>query len=169
MMRYLLLLLIIFLPAGCAYHFPGHSGTLPARVERVQVLLFENHTSESRLENRLTNDVIEQLSRHRNIQLVESPEAADAVLVGRISSFSNLSYAYAAADQIAKYRATMVVEVELRHSRNDELLWSGRSRWSTEYDAAIDTGVLADQKEQALDELSRRLAEEIFYQLIDDF
>lgn len=167
-MRVLLLLLIVVM-SGCGYHFAGQSGSLPGGVERIHVGLFENHTGEPMLENRLTGDLVLQLSRHRTIQLVNSQTAADGVISGIIRSFDSSSYAYTGDDRIGQYRATMVVDVYLHRAASDELLWSGRSRWSSEYDAETDVAVQTDLKERTLDELSRRLAEAILYQMLDDF
>jgi hypothetical protein len=63
----------------------------------------------------------------------------------------------------------MVVAVRLKRSDNQALLWDGTVSWQTEYDAAADKMLQGDDERRAQDELARRLAEEIFSRLLDDF
>lgn len=167
-MRWLALISTLLLGA-CGYHFADTTGSLPEGVTQIQVVQFENTTSEPYLEQRLTDDVIDQLRRHREIRLVVTEDQAEAILSGVIVTFSSNALSFSQDDQIGTYRATLVADVMLRRSNSDELLWSGRSRWSTEYNATIDVAQQSDLKERALNELSRRLAEEIYYQLLDNF
>lgn len=164
-----LLLLVIALSLGaCGYHFPGQGGALPGGVERIHVAMFDNQTREPLLENRLTTEVIAIFSGRSNIRQV-AIEEAEAQLTGRILSYDSHAISYQQGDQISKFRASMVVAVRLQRSANQALLWEGTVRWQTEYDAAADKMLQGDDERRAQDELARRLAEEIFSRLLDDF
>lgn len=164
-----LLLLVIALSLGaCGYHFPGQGGALPGGVERIHVAMFDNQTREPLLENRLTTEVIAIFSGRSNIRQV-AIEEAEAQLTGRILSYDSRAISYQQGDQISKFRASMVVAVRLQRSANQALLWEGTVRWQTEYDAAADKMLQGDDERRAQDELARRLAEEIFSRLLDDF
>ncbi|MFO7813134.1 MAG: LptE family protein [Pelovirga sp.] len=164
----LLLLAVALLLGACGYHFPGQGGSLPGGVERIHISMFDNLTREPLLENRLTTEVIDIFSGRSNIRHV-AIEDAQAELTGRILSYDSSSIAYQQDDQISKYRAGMVVAVRLQGIDNQRLLWDGTVRWQTEYDAAADKMLQGDDERQAQDELARRLAEEIFSRLLDDF
>lgn len=164
-----LLLLVIALSLGaCGYHFPGQGGTLPGGVESIHIAMFDNQTREPLLENRLTTEVIAIFSGRSNIRQV-AIEEAEAQLTGRILSYDSRAISFQQGDQISKFRASMVVAVRLQRSANQALLWEGTVRWQTEYDAAADKMLQADDERRAQDELARRLAEEIFSRLLDDF
>lgn len=163
-----LLLVIVLLLGACGYHFPGQGGSLPGGVERIHIVMFDNLTREPLLENRLTTEVIDVFSGRSTIRQVASEEA-EAELSGRILSYDSRSISYQQGDQISKYRASMVVAVRLQRTDNQALLWEGTVRWQTEYDAAADKMLQGDDERRAQDELARRLAEEIFSRLLDDF
>lgn len=164
-----LLLLVIALSLGaCGYHFPGQGGALPGGVERIHVAMFDNQTREPLLENRLTTEVIAIFSGRANIRQV-AIEEAEAQLTGRILSYDSRAISFQQGDQISKFRASMVVAVRLQRSANQALLWEGTVRWQTEYDAAADKMLQGDDERRAQDLLARRLAEEIFSRLLDDF
>ena len=167
MMRLLPLVMVLLLGA-CGYHFPGQGGSLPGGVERIHVSMFDNLTSEPLLENRLTTEVIDIFSGRSTIRHV-AIEEAEAEMTGRILSYESSSIAYQQGDQISKYRASMVVAVRLQDIDNQALLWDGTVRWQTEYDASADKMLQGDEERRVQDELARRLAEEIFSRLLDDF
>jgi len=167
-MRPLLLLVVVLLLGACGYHFPGQGGSLPGGVERIHISMFGNQSREPLLENRLTTEVVDIFSGRSNLRLV-AVEEAEAELSGRILSYDSSSIAYQQEDQISKYRAAMVVAVRLQRIDNQALLWDGTVRWQTEYDAAADKMLQGDDERLAQDELARRLAEEIFSRLLDDF
>ncbi len=167
-MKIISLVLLICL-AGCGYHFPGQSGALPGGVEKLYVPLLVNKTAEPRLENELNSRISEVFARSSKISQVSSPEAAEAVLRGTISSYQTRALSYDSNDDIGEYRSTMVVDVALQRTGSDEILWQKRISWSSEYSAAQDKGTQEDLEQQTIDEITLRLAEEILHQLLDDF
>lgn len=168
-MRSVLFLLLLFCFMGCGYHFPGQSGTLPGNVEKVYISLFENKTSEPSLENTLTNRISEVFSRNNKISQVEKQNEAEALLQGTIRSYSSRALSYDSDDDIGKYRATIVVDVILKKILDEEILWTGTVNWSEDYSSSSDKNNQQDLEQSAIDEMTLRLAEEILYELLDDF
>ncbi len=91
------------------------------------------------------------------------------MLEGVISSYRTRAYSYDKNDDISEYRSTMVVNAKLRQVEDDRLLWQGQVSWDDEYPAADDKSLQEDFEQQAIEEISLRLAEELFYRLLDDF
>ena len=168
-MRYLLTLVILLVLPACGYHFPGQGGALPGGVEKLYIPLFINKTSEVQLDNKLTSRVTEVFARNHKLSQVESPEQADALLEGRIDKYQSRALSYDKNDDISEYRATMIVSAQLRSARSKEVLWQKSVTWSVDYTAANNKALQADLEKQAIDEISLRIAEELFYQLLDDF
>jgi len=162
-------LVLLFCLSGCGYHFPGQSGTLPGGVKKLYVPLFLNKTSESRLENKLGNRVSEVFARSSKISQVGQEDIAEAVLLGTIDSYQSRALSYGRNDDIGEFRSTMTVDVVLQRVESDEILWEKSISWSSVYRAEKDKGAQADLEQQAINEISLRLAEEILHQLLDDF
>ncbi len=168
-MRLTSLLLILFCLGGCGYNFVGQSGALPAGVEKVYIPLFVNQTAEPLLENELTNLVSEVFSRNSAVVQVGDSQLADAVLIGEITGYNSKALSYDQNDAIGEYRATLTVAVSLVATDAKSPLWNKEIKWSEIYRAVDDKGAQEDLEQQAIAEISRRLAEEILYQLLDDF
>ena len=168
-MKFFSLFILLFCLSGCGYHFPGQSGALPAGVEKLYIPLFVNKTAEPQLENKITSRVSEVFSRNSKISQVENPSDAEAILLGTVSGYQTRALSYDSNDDIGEYRSTMIVDAVLRQIETEQLLWEGTVNWSAEYRADKDKSVQEDLEQQAIDEITLRLAEEIFYQLLDDF
>lgn len=168
-MKSVLFLVLLFCLLGCGYHFPGQSGTLPGNVEKIYISLFENKTSEPSLENTLTNRISEVFSRNNYISQVEKRDEAEALLQGTIRSYTSRALSYDSDDDIGKYRATIVVDVVLKKILDEETLWTGTVNWSEDYSSSSDKNNQQDLEQSAIDEMTLRLAEEILYELLDDF
>ena len=168
-MKYFSLGVLLLCLSGCGYHFPGQAGTLPGGVEKLYIPLFVNRTSEPQLENMMTSRVSEIFLRNSKISQVENLQHAEAILLGTISNYQTRALSYDRNDDIGGYRSTMVVAAVLRQIEIEQLLWEGTVSWSAEYRADKDKSVQEDLERQAIDEITLRLAEELLYQLLDDF
>ncbi|MEE4253166.1 MAG: LptE family protein [Desulfuromusa sp.] len=169
-MRFFSLFIILFFClVGCGYHFPGQGGALPGGVEKIYIPLFVNKTAEPQLENKLTSRISEVFSRNSKISQVEKKESAEAILEGTIRAYKSRALSYDPNDDIGEYRATMIVDVVLRKPDSEEFLWKRAVTWSEEYSSAADKNNQYSLEKVAIDEITLRLAEEILYQLLDDF
>lgn len=168
-MKFLAALCLLLGVSACGYHFPGQTGTLPGGVKNIYIPLFVNKTSEPQLENRLSSVVSEVFARNGKISQVESAKQAEAVLEGVISSYRTTPLSYDKFDNISEYRSTMVVDAKLRRVSDGRLLWQGSVTWYADYVAAADKTIQGDLEKDAIDEINRRLAEELFYRLLDNF
>jgi len=170
MMRGAILLpLVILLLSGCGYRLQGRVDTLPGDVRYLYVELFSNKTYEPFLENSVTNEVVERFARHRQLEIVEEPVRAEAILGGRIVKYKNSALSYDRNDKTAEYRSRMTVRAELRRADNGEVLWKGTVSWREDYSTSRDKTVQEDREQAAIQVVSERVADEIFSRVIDNF
>lgn len=168
-MRILSLLLLLVL-SGCGYHLPESSDTWIGGEDRVlYVDLFENQTVEPYLENFITDALVAEFSRSRLVELTENPELADLRLTGVVNSFSSSALAYSSNDDITDYRAAMNVSTRLIRSRGGEVLWQSSFSNSEDYLADVDKNQQLEGERLAAREVSKRLAEDIYAQLLNNF
>jgi outer membrane lipopolysaccharide assembly protein LptE/RlpB len=167
--RTLVVLLLILSLFGCGYHLQGRGDTLPGGVRYVHVAILQNATLEPFLENAVTNALLDRLIRSPGVELVDTPDRADALLTGTIVQYSNGAMSYDGSDRIAEYRSHMTVEVALRHADNAQVLWKGRSSWMEDYVANADKALENDREQAAIEEIALRLADEIYSRMVDDF
>jgi len=143
---------------------------MPENVESLYIPLMANKTSEPRIENSLSSDVIRVFTRSGKVNVVEQRSSADAILDGTIVKYTNRAISYDSNDDISQYRSAMIVDVELvRNDIEKQVLWSKTVTWSTDYSASDNKAEQEDREGQAIDELNSRLAEELYDQLMNSF
>lgn len=165
------ILLVLALLAGCGYHSPrGGEGALTG-VQDLHIELFENRSAEPFLEDHLTAAVVRRFARSAAVRLVEAPDRADAVLSGVIVAYDRDAAAYGRDDDIREYLSAITVEAALRRPGEAGELWSGRLKWNREYAAGLDGDKAAREEREtgAIEESSRRLADELFHRIQDGF
>lgn len=170
MRRLLLSLAALCLLGGCGYHLAGRGNRLPADVQTLYIGMFSNGTYQPFLENIVTNAVTDRFVQGRQLQLVENPARADAVLKGRVTAYSTDAISYDRNDAILEYRSRLTVRATLKRVRDGKILWQGDVSWSREYPADR-TNIAAQQDSEtaAIRVIAKRLSGELYSRIMDNF
>ena len=152
---------------ACGYRFSG-SGELPAGVQTIFVPVFENRTGEVGLEDTLTNGVINEFVLKRKDALMEK-DSAESILQGTILSIRDETISRSSGNTALERRVTVTVALALK-DRNNQTLWVARQVAANEaYDVDQDKQATEENRRSALDVAFRRLSENIYNRLMEDF
>ncbi|MFW6331760.1 MAG: LptE family protein [Thermodesulfobacteriota bacterium] len=152
--------------AACGYRFV-QSGNLPEDTQTVFVSIFNNRTLETGIEHIFTNDLIFEFTRHG--QAVVRPERADAILEGVVESMRIETVSYRGRLTALERRIIATLSLRLR-DRDGDLIWSLPAISEEETYGIMEEKVATDyNKRQAIQALSKRLAEDIYSRMTDEF
>lgn len=163
------LCLCVWLAGGCGYHLPGRGDTIPADVEKIFVEVLVNRTAEPFIENRLTSEVRDQFARRPGFEVVSERSKSEAVISGTIIRYRANAAAYDENDDIKEYRVTMTTEFRFERTDGSEVFWQGNVSWDEEFMAHDDRAQQDNNETEAQDELTFRLATELFNRIVDNF
>jgi outer membrane lipopolysaccharide assembly protein LptE/RlpB len=161
------IIVILLFFSACGYRFAG-SGNLPGGIQTVAIEIFENRTTETGLENIITNDLIYEFTRKgRRVQ--KDSKKAEAVLTGVIGSERITTISRQAQQSALARRVTIAVSLKLTGS-DGGVKWSasGISEFQ-DYNVTSDKQANEISKRQAIENLSKKLAEKVYNRLTDDF
>lgn len=129
--------------AGCGYALTGRGSFLPAYIRTIGIPMFVNRTRVPDLEIEITEKVRAEFIGRGRYDIQPDATNADAVLTGEVVAIA-VDPASFTSDQIAsRYVVTMIVRVELRDLRADEILWEDpRLAFRQEYDAQTGSSIL---------------------------
>lgn len=165
-LKFAVSVLLVLIPA-CGYQFSG-GGTLPGEIETVSIGIFENRTGETGVEAVLANYIVNQFTRFKSVRIVEKKEA-EAVLKGTIKSSRIRTVGHSTPSEPTERRITLYLDVELTDP-DGRTIWRARDiSASDSYEMAPGNRRTEQNKKTALEELSERLAERIYYRLTDSF
>ncbi len=159
----------LLLPAGCGYRLAGQGGSLPGGASRLYIASFANRTAEPFLDTAVSNALSRRFNRSRSLRVVADRSQAEAVLSGEVVSYSSRPLSYDRQDRVREYRSEMKVEAKLTSTADGRVLWQGTVDWQEDYAASDDLALQEDRELAVAEVLSERLADDLFYRLMDDF
>ena len=192
-MKRLLVLFFFILTAAvmpsCAYKLSSNSEVLPGKVQRIQIPLFKNGSSEPGVEIYFTNSLKSEALRSNVAKLVNDESSAEAILQGYIVKIEMLALDSVIEPEkdlflahgtvlASQYSLNVEVNLELKKKGSNIILWSGNFKQAKNLTAAqvtlpvINTSnSLYNQsaKRQTLDALSKELMQAAFDRMLENF
>jgi len=159
------LLLVFF--SSCGYRFVG-SGAFPAGIKSVCIPILENRTSETGVENILTNDLIYEVTRDKKVALT-SRDKADALLSGVIKSMRIDTISRKGTHSSLERRVRVTVDLKLT-GPDGTVIWFAKDVSANEaYDVMPDKLATEQNRRDAISVLSKRLVERLYGRITGDF
>jgi hypothetical protein len=123
--RWSIFLIFLYL-LGCGYQFAGRSELFPKDVHSVYVEPFLNRTRDVGMEHEITTALRSEFYRRGQLQVVDLPDQADAILSGVVRTFDSTTASVNRDDEVLQFEAVMLVDVTFRRRQPSEILWRGQ-------------------------------------------
>ena len=159
--------LLLMLVSACGYKFTG-GGSFPAGIKSICVVTLVNRTSETGVENIFTNDLIYEVTRDVKVVL-KSKDKADAVLSGVIKSMNIKTISRTGTHSALERRVTITVDVKLTTPGGKVIWYANDLKADEAYDVMSDKLATEQKRRDAISALSKRLAENLYARITDDF
>lgn len=152
---------------ACGYHFRG-GGDFPGGIKTVFIKQFKNRTSDVAIETQFTSDLVDEFLLNRKEALVPE-EDADAVIQCVISSSRSQTISRRANLQTEQRRVVIAVDVSVLDKAGKRIWFAKGITANQQYDEAVlKQNTLANRRE-AVDEVSKKMAEKIYNRLTENF
>jgi hypothetical protein len=114
-------ILCILTLARCGnYSFSGAS--LPPHLKTVAVPLFDNRSPEFGVDQRITDGVIEAITKDNTLKITD-PAAADCILRGILMRMEDRAGQYNEKEEASTYRITLSVQATFEDLRKKTVIW----------------------------------------------
>lgn len=162
------LLVAALMIAGCGYRFTVDSGTRLSAGQTVWVPYFKNATVYANASVALKRAIFDQFVEQRGIMPSASPDLGDLILEGTLTGYSAGVVSYTAADTAKEYRLTLTADITVRkrgEKKEVKPLWKGTlSAWQ-DYPVAATIELQRNNEDAALTAASRKLAQQLIWQM----
>ena len=169
--RTVCIFLICMILSACGYRFAG-GGRFPADMKSIRMAVFDNHTSEPGLETLFANDLIHELSLYSDGAIVSpgsATDAADGFITGSIESMRIETVSSTGPHGSVERRVEIAISLRLSDS-NGKSVWSANRLANNETYIVMDDKLSTEQnRRDAIAEISKRIAENVYYRLTDKF
>lgn len=115
----LLLCFTLFVTVGCA----SQGRSIPVNVNNLYIQSFDNNTSETAIEDILTEDVTQEFLSNGQVSLVDKSEA-DAILIGTIKRYKNIPLIFNDQDIVQQYKLRIEISLALKDVETGDVLWT---------------------------------------------
>jgi hypothetical protein len=116
-------ILCAMIAAGCGYRVRSSVRTLPEGIGSLGIPAFVNHTSEFRLEQRITSAVIREFSTRTRMPVRPSVSGVDAILAGEIRQISSVPVTFESDTFGSAFLVTVYLSVKLIRTTDSSVIW----------------------------------------------
>ena len=157
----------LLLSTGCfRYSFTGTS--IPEGVNTVFIPFFPDQSNSGLggLSDQLNEALIERFVNRSRLQLANSEDEADAVIDGRITSYSNRPFSIGGNEQANQNQVQISVSARFQYATEDSPLWDKSFSGSFTYDPTQDP---ANGEENAAGEALDQIANNMFNEAVSNW
>jgi len=155
---------------GCGYRLAGGNRLLPEHIHTIAIPPFENSTSRSEIEQRITERLLDEFIRRGRYRTQADPAGADAVLEGVVSSFSTQPVQFTARGKATRFEVTIQAKVALTDLTTRTVLWSqDHFIFRGQYDVPEEGRRFFDTEVLALEQIARDFARTVVTSILEGF
>ncbi len=164
------LLLLVAALSGCGYSLVGRGSNLPAEVRKVQLLPLENGTPRSQVDQILTRALSTELVNRHRFEVLSSATEADAVLSGKVSSFTLNPVTFDDQGRATEYEIAIVVSVKFKEVAPEKLLYENDGYlFRGSYEVQVSELGFQDRETAAIEATAKDFAESLVTDLLEGF
>ncbi len=131
--------------------------------------MFKNLTTRFQLDLKLTQSVIDEIVARGKVEISGDPTAADAILVGEISSFKAIPIAFGVEATADRYNIIVLTKIVMRDLVNNKIIYSNPN-FSYQYEYQVPEGADFESVEsEAIDKLAERFARSLVITMLEGF
>jgi len=155
---------------ACGYSFATRGENIDNRIKKVYVQYFDNNTAQAEIENYVRTAFINQFIQNSRLKIVESAEAADAIVKGKILNLNTSPLAYGSNSLTVEERATIILELTFQENESGKIIWSSKNITGTvDYTVSNDINSLPATRKNAFVKLANDTAEKAFNMMMSGF
>ncbi|MBP7588788.1 MAG: hypothetical protein KBA72_12620 [Thermoanaerobaculia bacterium] len=169
-LRFPALLMCAVTLVGCGYALVGRGSNIPAEVRRVQLVPLVNGTPRSQVDQILTRALSSELVNRHRFEVLSAPEGADAVLTGKVSSFTLSPVTFDSEGRATEYEIAIVVSVEFKQVAPETPLYKNENYlFRSSYEVKASELGFQDRETPAIEATAKDFAESLVTDLLEGF
>jgi hypothetical protein len=161
--------LLLLTLLGCGYRFVDERAVF-ADARRIQLVTFENRSTEPGYEQMLVDAISEEFVRRGALRPVYGAAQGELVMRGEIRQVRVRASSFSSVALAVEDRVEIQLDIAVTRAADDELVWERENfEFSELFLSSPDPQVYESNKEQALRRLSALIAERIHDELFQRF
>jgi curli biogenesis system outer membrane secretion channel CsgG len=162
--------MIPLLFTACGYRLAGANRFLPETIRTIAVSTFQNETSRAEIEQRITEELLDEFIRRGRYRTQADPEGADAVLEGAVTSYATQAVEFTSQGKAARVEVTVQARVTLTDLKARTVLWSqNHFVFRAQYEVQEEEEDYFDTEIVAVEKIARDFARTVVTSILEGF
>ena len=161
--------------SACGYALAGRGSFLPDYIKVIGVPQFENRTTVFNFDQKITEQVRQELQGRGGRYRVLPEGTGDAIITGVITGLTLTPGGFNATQQATRYSVVVTASVEFRDTHSNKVLWSNPSlQFREEYPISsstttTDASTFFGQDATSLTRLAQNFAKSVVTSILENF
>lgn len=170
------IVLLALSTSGCGYALAGRGSFLPDYIRTVGIPQLVNNSTFFQVEQTLTEKVRAEFIGRGRYRVQPSPEDADAVVTGAVTSISVQPVGFTDQQLASRYLFVLTMKVEFTDARTSQVLWSNSAltfreeyELSTRSNTALEGATFLTQERSSFDRIADDVARTVVTAIVEAF
>jgi outer membrane lipopolysaccharide assembly protein LptE/RlpB len=165
------LLLVAGVGAGaCGYTLVGKTSTLPASIKVIRFETLANQTQRAGVEQRLSQEIVKELTSRGRFSVQAKAEGANAVLSGAVTGFDLYAVAFSSQGIATQYQIRITARVSLKTLPDEKVLWENPGyTFRDNYSFGTTAASYVDRENEAIDRVAEKFAASLVSTILEGF
>ncbi len=153
------------------YKPAGRGDNLPKHIKTLAIPPFQNPSLRFKVEQRFTSAMIDEtLRRARSLNVVSTPEGADAVMSGTIKNFYLRPVVLDDFGRARIFEVTIIIGLNLRDQTKNKIIFDNQNYvFRGEYEISTDPATFFSEEGPAVDRIARDFAKSVMTTILEGF
>lgn len=161
---------LLALSISCGYRLSGRNRYLPAGLRRIAIPVFQNETRRADIEQRITENLLDEFIKRGGYLTQPQRDGADAVLEGTVTGYSSTPVSLSTGGRASRLEVVVQARVRLTDLASGKVLWSQEHFiFRSQYDLERSSGTFFDREIDAIDRIAKDFADTIVTSLLEGF
>jgi hypothetical protein len=149
----------------------GRGDHLPKHIKTIAIPPFQNPSLRFKVEQRFTSAMIDEvLRRARSLNVVSTPENADAVMLGTIQNFFLRPVVLDDIGRARLFEVTIIVGLLVRDQTKNKIIFNNQNYiFRGEYEISGDPTTFFSEEGPAVDRIARDFAKSVMTTILEGF
>lgn len=160
----------LLLAAGCGYTLVGKTSTLPPSVKVIRFETLANQTQRLGVEQRLSREIVKELTSRGRFSVQAKAEGANAELSGAVTGFDLYAIAFNQQGVATEYQIRISARVSLKTLPDEKVLWENPGyTFRDNYSFGSSAASYVDRENEVIDKVSEKFAASLVSTILEGF
>jgi len=161
---------VLLATGGCGYTLVGKTSNLPPSIKVIRFETLANQTQRVGVEQRLSHEIVKELTSRGRFTIQAKAEGANAELSGTVTGFDLYPVAFNPQGVATQYQIQISAKVTLKTLPDEKVIWDNPGySFRDNYTFGTTAANYVDRENEVIDKVSEKFAASLVSTILEGF